>query len=367
MANQIQGLRPDGTLPTAAVEHVQRIMGESSPSPILVGGEQPASGWWLDTDGRFTPPAQDLTPPVAGTLSVTPSATSAVLRVTGASDNQGSVQYAFSQDNGVGWTPWQGDAESTLSELTPATGYAFRHRVRDLSGNVTVGTMVPATTEDFASEFRSLMLSHQPTQYWPLGDPVGTVTTALTNLGDPESGMRRTLEAAGAMGAPTLGDGNTAAATDGTLGQRGRLSRLSTDYRTGPWTLLTLVAPQSAPVGSNPLDGVGRFHVHAINGLTFIAQGFTGSVSYQQSVRPEETAGPHMLAITWDGTALTAYWDGQPWAVIPAATNNVTENGLDVTVMGTTPGRYSSIAHWKGTALTAPQINALYDSLGWED
>ncbi|MCT1459851.1 hypothetical protein M3G03_09945 [Aestuariimicrobium sp. p3-SID1156] len=97
--------------------------------------------------GGTTPPA-DTTAPTAGTLSVTPAATSAVLSVAGASDAGGlhAAPYAFSTNSGGVWSAWQAASSYTATGLTPSTSYGFRHKVRDAAGNESQGAIVTAST-----------------------------------------------------------------------------------------------------------------------------------------------------------------------------------------------------------------------------
>lgn len=92
-------------------------------------------------------PTPDTTAPVAGTLAVTTTDTTATLTVTGASDNRGSVSYAFSKDNGSTWSAWQTGASYTITGLTPSTAYYFRHRVKDAANNTTTGSAVTKSTD----------------------------------------------------------------------------------------------------------------------------------------------------------------------------------------------------------------------------
>ena len=105
-------------------------------------------GYQVVQDSWTTPtPTPDTTPPVAGTLAVTTTDTTATLTVTGASDDRGSVSYAFSKDNGSTWSAWQTGPSYTITGLTPSTAYYFRHRVKDAADNVTTGAAVTKSTD----------------------------------------------------------------------------------------------------------------------------------------------------------------------------------------------------------------------------
>lgn len=104
-------------------------------------------GYQVVQDGWTTPtPTPDTTAPVAGTLAVTVTDVKADLSVSGASDDRGSVSYAFSKDNGATWTAYQDSSAYSFTGLTPSTAYQFRHRVKDAAGNVTTGAAVSKTT-----------------------------------------------------------------------------------------------------------------------------------------------------------------------------------------------------------------------------
>lgn len=113
-------------------------------SGISVGATQPSGpALWL-----IIPAGPDTTPPVAGTLSVTPGRTFADLSVSGASDAVAldASPYAYSSNGGASWSAWQSTSTYTITGLTESTAYTFRHKVRDAAGNETLGTSVGAST-----------------------------------------------------------------------------------------------------------------------------------------------------------------------------------------------------------------------------
>lgn len=105
-----------------------------------------AAGWKIFVVGAA---ATDTTPPTAGTLSVTTTASSADLTVVGAMDDVAlhAQAYGYSSDNGSSWSAWSADSTATLTGLTADTTYDFRHRVRDAAGNVRIGTKVAKATD----------------------------------------------------------------------------------------------------------------------------------------------------------------------------------------------------------------------------
>lgn len=106
------------------------------------------------------PPPPDTTAPVAGTLAVVPSSTSALGTVTGASDAVAlaTAPYSFRIDAGA-WSAWQAADTYTWTGLTAETAYTFQHRVRDAAGNITEGAAVTDTT-DAAPDPNVFSVSH---------------------------------------------------------------------------------------------------------------------------------------------------------------------------------------------------------------
>ena len=121
----------------------------------------------------------DTTAPVAGALAVSTTDTTANLVVSGASDDRGSVSYAFSKDNGATWTAYQDSATYTFTGLTEQTTYTFKHRVKDAAGNTTDGTAVTKTTTTLPTfTTLSAAIKHMgPVGYWKLDETGGTQAT----------------------------------------------------------------------------------------------------------------------------------------------------------------------------------------------
>ena len=364
MANTFRGLLPDGRLPSVAEDQVAQMIRDQDGQgvDIQVGGEQPAEGWWLDTSGSFIPPAPDTTPPVAGELVVSAGSQSATLTVTGASDDRPGLLYAFSSDNGTNYTGWQSGSEYVFTGLTPGAGYAFRHRVRDSGGNVVVGVAVPVTLPAMVSAFRDAVLAHAPAHYWPLDDPAGTPLANVRNLGTASA--YRSLEGVGLLGAPTLGDGNTAVQRPET-GAAANVSRLSTGFGSGPWTFMFLCDIEEGASDKVLLDGPIRYILHSNGNLLFYAAKITGTKVDHEVITAAQWPGRHLIAVTWDGVdTAQMYWDDIHVATY-TGTNNIGAVGVDAKVGDAVPGIYSSVAHFR-TVLTHAEISALYATLGDE-
>lgn len=339
---------------------------ENASVNIQVGGAEPASGWWLDTAGNFTPPAPDVTPPTPGTLAVTiVNSMSATLTVTGASDNRPGITYGFSSDNGLNWTDYQAGNAYTFTGLTPSTGYAFRHRVRDSSGNVSMGATKPTTMPEYSSPFRAQMTSLAPTHYWPLDDPVGTLRADVRDLGSATT--YRVLDIIGLLGAPTIGDGNTAGTNVGTP-DGFSISRLSTNLL-NPFTLLFLVRIQPDTPYGLLVTGFLGFNLHSSGNLIVVNEKLTGATGTAVKTIPKASwPGRHLVGITYDGTTARSYWDGEVIQTHAGGTNSTPTTGSNLSFGVASAGNkvasdFSSLAYFQGTVLTTAQIASLYNSL----
>ena len=110
-----------------------------------------AQAWEAKNPGKtaltLEPSTPDTTAPyAAGTLTVTPAYTSAMLYVSGAQDDRAVTGYAFSSNGGTTWSAWQTAPSFTVTGLTGSTQYTFKHKVRDAAGNETAGVAVTAST-----------------------------------------------------------------------------------------------------------------------------------------------------------------------------------------------------------------------------
>lgn len=151
MANIIKGLLPSGKAPSVLKAEILELISQNAAQvgiPIFPTLAE-AQAWEAKNPGKVAlttePQTPDTVPPSAGTLTVTPSNTSAMLAVTGARDDRTVSGYSFRVGSGT-WSPWQASASYTATGLTPTTGYTFAHRVKDAAENITVGAPVQATT-----------------------------------------------------------------------------------------------------------------------------------------------------------------------------------------------------------------------------
>ena len=93
-----------------------------------------------------TAPTPDTTAPTPGVLSVTPAHNSAVLSVSGATDDRAVTGYAFQVGASGAWSAWQSSPSFTATGLTASTDYTFRHKVKDAAGNEALGASVAKST-----------------------------------------------------------------------------------------------------------------------------------------------------------------------------------------------------------------------------
>lgn len=151
MSNIIKGLLPTGKAPSVLKAEIIELIAQHTAQvgiPIFPTLAE-AQAWETQNPGKVAlttePQTPDTVSPTAGTLTVTPSNTSAMLAVTGARDDRTVAGYSFRVGSGT-WSPWQASASYTATGLTPTTGYSFTHRVKDAAGNTIVGSPVQATT-----------------------------------------------------------------------------------------------------------------------------------------------------------------------------------------------------------------------------
>ena len=111
-----------------------------------------AEAWEAANPGRIALTLEaaaepDITPPSAGTLTMSQlGGTYMEATVSGASDDRGFVECAFSRDNGAAWTGWQASPAYMWTGLALSSSHTVTHRVRDQAGNTVAGVTLPVTT-----------------------------------------------------------------------------------------------------------------------------------------------------------------------------------------------------------------------------
>lgn len=308
-------------------------------------------GYQVVQDGWTTPaPTPDTTAPVAGTLAVTVTGTSATLTVTGASDDRGVVQYAWSKDGGANFTALSSGASYTFTGLSPSTSYTFQHYVSD-GTNLAYGTKVTkATTDQVPSGvYDDAVLADAPLAYFPLDDPAGSTT--LRSLGSAT--WKATPSAAGVtLGAPGIGDGSTAAAFDGASATKIDIKDVAHSLFTAA-TVEFLTAPEP---GGGPIKTFARankfWEVLGYKGLTWKV----GETAYVTSDTPALSTRSHVAAV-WDGANVTWYVNGAAVATKPYVSTMATTAVQDGAIGTNFAGRMAGVAFYE-KALPADRVLA---------
>lgn len=124
------------------------LSGEAILEPGAYSFERTETGWtyYKVTGGTVLQTSTDAVSPVAGTLTATGGSEQVTLTVSGASDDLAlaAAPYAFSTDGGSTWAAWQASPTATITGLAPGA-ITCRHRVRDTTGNVSLGATKAAT------------------------------------------------------------------------------------------------------------------------------------------------------------------------------------------------------------------------------
>lgn len=316
MADQIRGLLPDGTLPSAALAQVHGIVDELELPPASMQGVPifetlaEAQAWEAENPGKIalTLEGQELVepdePPLPGFLQVLPSDVSVTLTVSGASDAEGALEYAFRTDGGT-WTAWQSEPTHTMEGLTPDTEYEFQHRVRDTAGTIVEGLAVPGTTlAEAPVQYQQLALSYSPKMLFP--GPAGE------NLGSLSVGM---FKDGGTEGAPLGGFPSSRRFSSNADGWAFRADSMPADWP--EWSSVFLVNLTAGEPETN-LDflsthgnpesvayvGLGR--QGAASGPAKIRIGYT----YTGSVAVPGSTGAMLVGIECDGASVRYYLNG---------------------------------------------------------
>lgn len=263
-----------------------------------------ASGSWgyqVVQEAWTTPAATpDTTAPVAGTLAVTVTGTTATLTVSGASDDRSIQSYEWSKDGGTTWPARTTGPSHTFTGLAPSTSYTWRHRVTD-GTNVTLGVPITkATTEHIpAGAYDDAVLADAPLYYWPLDDPAGS--TSARNLGSAAS---TTSSVAGVtFGAAGLGDGPTSASFDGT----------GSVALTGPTAPAMTASSMEVIYQRNGGGGIPNLvYLFGDSWSIKLYSGFTykcGSSTYVASGTTLPAGRAHLAAV-WNGAEVIFYVNG---------------------------------------------------------
>lgn len=220
-----------------------------------------AEAWETKNPGKtaltLEPSTPDTTAPTPGVLSVTKTHNSAVLSVSGATDDRAVTGYAFQVGATGGWSVWQTAPSYEASGLTPSTSYQFRHKVRDAAGNEAVGEPVTVTTEAKPPIQAGDVITSDAFTFFADGTPINGKATDCTLGGDP-------LTWGGAATMPVTSGGNLLFSTSA----EARLTVSRLDRELG----LTIKAL--------PASGTNRIMVRSTGGAHLIlTPGANGSLS----------------------------------------------------------------------------------------
>lgn len=361
MANVIKGLLPSGKAPTVLKAEIIELIKTEAPAPDLTPYATKeelekktigvpifqtlaeAQDWEAQNPGKIAltlePSTPDVTPPTAGTLTVSPSGTSAILAVSGASDDRRITGYAFKIGNGA-WSPWQDSASYTAISLTPSTSYTFQHKVKDAAGNETTGPSVTASTTKSLpiGQYRKAVMADAPFHYLPLSDSASSTT--LTNLGSSSQSINNPGFTFGEAG---IGDEATAAKSNGTTALSIPVQNLKTGF-----TIEWIIEGDAPPSDHRVLEISSSAACVYYPDLRFLAYFGTG-VGDRKPVQRRSH-----IAITYseDGN-ITTYIDGLP---VGAATNS-SWNGSATATFKPLRGSVAGVAYFT-KALTPERIKA---------
>ena len=366
---EMVSLNPDGTLPEAAEQQVEAIARENGTPPgsiPIFPSLAEAEAWEAANPGRTAltteSQAPDVTPPVPGTLHVTPAHTYATLSVDGASDDRPGLRYAFRVDAGA-WSAWQADVEYVAGGLTKLTGYLFQHKVIDGAGHEVVGASVSATTTETPpadwGAYDSTVTGMDPYLFLPLTADAsngGTASVTFTNNG-------------GVFGAPIAG--TTGVELTGTANITAPLKSVPAIEGAGTFAAVVMPSTSMAGVGRVLGSSTANLQLYAM-APAFSASVAGGVAEAARSVTAAEVGVPFHLAATaaGDGT-LTLYVNGAQAAT--ATTSGAYSTGGENFAVGSATG--AAAPHiFQGTitraaawtrALTAAEVQMLAELAGF--
>ncbi|MGJ6980014.1 hypothetical protein ACSDQ9_05715 [Aestuariimicrobium soli] len=153
--NRLEPVTADTAAPAAAtlVGLLRGYWNVTPATSLTIAGETvPATGWLIiGWNGTAWVPvgsgSAELPPPpptAAGTLTASPTSTTALLTVAG---HLNVTEFAYSKDGGTTWSAWQSAASYTFTGLTASTSYTFRHKARGADMVEKLGATVTVSTQ----------------------------------------------------------------------------------------------------------------------------------------------------------------------------------------------------------------------------
>lgn len=311
-----------------------------------------AQAWEAKNPGKtaltLEPSTPDTKAPTPGVLSVTPAHNSALMNVSGATDDRGVSEYSFQVGSSGAWSAWQKSASYTATGLALSTAYSFRHKVRDAAGNESLGTPVNATTaaapaHPYVSAAQGMNLEHIYALDGSAVKNAGTATTPAPRL----------------TGAVTYGTGVGGFAqsmTGGTLWLDGIPTANTPAYTVA---IVTKSLPDLATFKNMFRDwnDKNRLQIASTAGANVGGPTTSGILG---TWKPSTSTLYH-IAMTWDGTTVSVYVDGTLIGTradagpVAAATTYYFEAAFHAGLSGV-------VVDMK-KALTAAQIKALSDAV----
>jgi hypothetical protein len=254
-----------------------------------------------------------------------------------------------------------------MTGLSGGTGYAFRVVASNAYGDGPAASSGVVTPSGSATTYASSVLASGPVAYYRLGEGSGQTAADSSGRGQLGAYDQATLGVAGAVG----GD------PDGAVGANGGCCVA----RVAPSGVLPQGnAARSVEAWVKPADGYGRylagwgtaavdraFSVY-VQGNLIVVVGYGDDRTFTAGHTTADGAWHHVV-VTYDGTTLAAYLDGQPIGShrFAAALNTLNRSGLVIGAdfQGSAPfyGSLDELAVYP-TALTASQVAAHFTASG---
>lgn len=328
----------------------------------------------------------DSTAPTAGTLAGSAiTDTGFTLTVTGASDETAlhAEPYAFSTDNGATYSAWQASNVYAASGLTAETAYQCVHKVRDAALNEATGTAITVTTGAAAAQtLASRILAHSPSAYWLMDE-----TTGATSLADATVNGRD-LTVTGSLTFGVASGGTVGGTAISGWSPTNHAQRSSGVVGSSPAALTFLALIKTANTGvtqqiisRDETEGAGfrefQFRVTSTGNIGAILFNTSGAPTAASSTTVvSNTWLP--VAMTWDGTTIRVYVgaamteEGSVAFAGPLDDNSTRQLTVGARYKGTETNEYletfsgalDHVAVISGSALTQPQLAALFTGFG---
>lgn len=221
--------------------------------------------------------------------------------------------------------------------------------------------------------YDALLASFKPAGWWKLGDAVGS-TTAVDSSGNGNT-LTRTATVTFGQASLLARSGSTAALFDGSTGKLATTGEPAILYGI-PFTILCWVSfsslspSYSCPIGYDSINAGYAILVKSTGKLACYILGASSTTrNYDGTgIATLATTGKYMLAMSWDGTNLLGYVNGQADGFASGAPFMMVNPTAPFTI-GTDPtttGRYVNATMQESayfpSILTQQQLQALYSA-----